>query len=67
MRCENSPDNDRRCGRSANKIIIIKDTNEVKQQSNWRICNECFNEKMYGDQLFKDNLIQVTELNNNKK
>ena len=67
MRCENSPDNNRRCGRSVNKIIIIKDTNDVKQQSKWRICNECFNEKMYGDQLFKDSLIQVTELNNNKK
>ena len=44
MRCENSPDNDRRCGRSASKIII-KDPNDVKQQSKWRICNECFNEK----------------------
>ena len=47
MRCENSPDNDRRCGRSASKIIIIKDTNDVKQQSKLWICNECFNEKLF--------------------
>jgi hypothetical protein len=28
--------------------------------------DECFIEKMYGDQLFKEYLIQVTELNKNK-
>ena len=67
MRCQNSPDNNRRCKRTASKIIIIiKDTNNVKQQSKWGICNDCFNEKMYGDQLFKDSLIRVTELNNKK-
>jgi hypothetical protein len=64
MRCENSPDNDRRCGRSASKIIIIKDTNDVKQQSKLWICNECFNEKLFNDRLFKDDPIQVLELNN---
>ena len=30
------------------------------------ICDECFNEKMYSDQLFKDKVIQVTALNKNK-
>ena len=60
-RCENSPDNDRRCKRTATKIAIVKDV--LAKQSKFWICDECFNEKMFSDQLFKDNLIQVVELN----
>ena len=37
-----------------------------KQQSKLWICDECFDEKMYSNQLFKDHLIQVTELNKNR-
>ena len=65
MRCENSPDNDRRCGRSASKIAILKES--FGKQSKFWICDECFKEKMFSDQLFKDNLIQVVELNKDKK
>ena len=30
--------------------------------SKFWICNDCFNEKMYNNKLFKDDLIQVVEL-----
>jgi hypothetical protein len=65
MRCENSI-NSNRCTRLADKIAKIKDVADIKQQQSrlW-ICDECFYEKMYSDQLFKEYLIQVTELNNN--
>jgi hypothetical protein len=65
MRCENSI-NSNRCIRLADKIAKIKDITDIKQQQSrlW-ICDECFYEKMYSDQLFKEYLIQVTELNNN--
>jgi len=45
---------------------MMKDPKEVRYQSTLWICNKCFNEKMYEDQLFKDSLIQVTDLNNKK-
>ena len=62
MRCENSPDNDRRCRRTATKIAVLKDV--LSKQWRFWICDECFSEKMFSDQLFKDDLIQVLELNN---
>ena len=65
MRCQNITDNNRRCKRTASKIAIVKHAIDEKQQSKLMICDECFNEKMYSDQLFKEYLIQVTELNNN--
>ena len=46
-------------------MLIVKYAIDEKQQLKLRICDECFNEKMYSDQLFKEYLIQVTELNNN--
>ena len=58
--------NHQRCRRTADKKILIKDPNELRYQSTLWICNICFNEKMYGDQLFKDSLIEVTDLNNKK-
>ena len=58
MRCQNSPDNNRRCKRTASKIAIVKDV--------W-ICSDCFNEKRYNNKLFKDHLIQVMELRINKE
>ena len=67
MRCQNITDNDRRCKRTASKMVIVKDiTNVKKQQSKFWICDECFDEKMYSNQLFKGHLIQVTELNKNR-
>ena len=66
MRCQNNmynTNNHKRCIRPADKKIIIKDINELGHQSTLWICKKCFNEKMYEDQLFKDSLIQVTELN----
>ena len=65
MRCDNNINNNR-CTRLADKIAKIKDITDIKQQQSrlW-ICDECFYEKMYSDQLFKEYLIQVTELNNN--
>ena len=63
MRCQNITDNNRRCKRTASKIAIVKHAIDEKQQSKLMICDECFNEKMYSDQLFKDKVIQVTELN----
>ena len=65
MRCQNITDDNRRCKRTACKIAIVKHAIDEKQQSKLRMCDECFNEKMYIDQLFKEYLIQVTELNNN--
>jgi hypothetical protein len=61
----NSPDNNRRCKRTASKIAIVKDV--IDKQSKFWICNDCFNEKMCNNKLFKDHLIQVTELRINKK
>jgi hypothetical protein len=58
--------NHQRCIRTADKKIIFKDINELRHQSTFWICKECFNEKMYEDQLFKDSIIQVLELNNKK-
>ena len=49
----------KRCIRTADKKIMMKDPKEVRYQSTLWICNKCFNEKMYEDQLFKDSLIQV--------
>ena len=66
MRCQNITDNTRRCKRTASKIAIVKHAIDEKQQSKLMICDECFNEKMYSDQLFKDKVIQVTELNKNR-
>ena len=66
MRSQNSPEDNRRCKRTASKIAIVKRTIDGKQQSKLWICDECFNEKMYNDQLFKDHIIQVTELNKNR-
>jgi hypothetical protein len=61
MRCKNSTDNNIRCKRTASKIAIVKDV--IDKQSKFWICDDCFNEKMYNDQLFKDHLIQVMKLN----
>jgi hypothetical protein len=61
MRCQNSPNNNRRCRRTASKIAIVKDV--IDKQSKFWICDDCFNEKLFSDQLFKDDLIQVVELN----
>ena len=66
MRCQNITDNNRRCKRTASKIAVVKHAIDEKQQSKLMICDECFNEKMYSDQLFKDKVIQVTELNKNR-
>jgi hypothetical protein len=65
MRCQNATDNNKRCKRTASKIAIVKHAIDEKQQSKLWICDECFDEKMY-NQLFKDHLIQVTELNKNR-
>ena len=43
---------------------MIKDPNELRYQSTMWICNVCFIEKMYEDQLFKNSLIEVTDVNN---
>ena len=61
MRCQNSPDDNRRCKRTASKIAIVKKDGIEKQSKFW-ICDDCFNEKMYNNKLFKDDLIQVVEL-----
>ena len=62
MRCKNSTDNNTRCKRTTSKITIVKDV--IDKQSKFWICDDnCFNEKMYNDQLFKDHLIQVMKLN----
>ena len=66
MKCQNITDNKRRCKRTASKIAIVKRIIDEKQQSKLWICDECFHEKMYNDQLFKDHVIQVTELNKNR-
>ena len=66
MKCQNITDNNIRCKRTASKIAIVKRTIDGKQQSKLWICDECFNEKMYNDQLFKDHIIQVTELNKHR-
>jgi hypothetical protein len=59
MRCQNSLDDDRRCKRTASKIAIVKDG--IGKQSKFCICDDCFNEKMYNNKLFKDDLIQVVD------
>ena len=61
MRCQNSPDDNRRCKRTASKIAIVKEDGIEKQSKFW-ICDDCFKEKMYNNKLFKDDLIQVVEL-----
>jgi hypothetical protein len=66
MRCDNNINNNR-CTRLADKIATIKDINDIKQQSRLWICDECFYAKMYSDQLFKEYLIQVTELNKKRE
>ncbi len=60
MRCQNSTDNNIRCKRTASKIAIVK--NITEKQSKFWICDDCFNEKMYSNPLFKDHLIQVMEV-----
>jgi hypothetical protein len=67
MRCQDYTDdyNARRCKRTASKIAILKQTINEKQSKLW-ICDDCFNEKMYSNQVFKKDLIQVTELNKNR-
>ena len=65
MRCRNSLDNNRRCKRTASKIAKVKDG--IEKQSKIWICDDCFNEKMYSNKLFKDHLIQIMELRINKK
>lgn len=61
MRCQNSPDNNRRCKRTASKIAIVKDG--IEKQSRFWICDDCFNEKLFSDQLFKDDLVNLTNYN----
>jgi hypothetical protein len=60
MRCQNSPEDNRRCKRTASKIAIVKDV--IDKQWKFWIYNDCFNEKMYNNKLFTDDLIQVVEL-----
>jgi hypothetical protein len=60
MRSQNSLCNNRRCKRTASKIAIVKDG--IERQSKFWICDDCFNEKMYNNKLFKEDLIQVVEL-----
>jgi hypothetical protein len=55
----NSLDNNRRCKRTASKLVIVKDG--IEKQSKFWIFDDCFNEKMY-NKLFKEDLIQVVEL-----
>ncbi len=67
MRCQNNMyniNNHQRCERTADKKLILKDPNELRHQSTLWICNGCFIEKISEDHLFKDSLIQVTDLNN---
>jgi hypothetical protein len=69
MRCDNIINNNR-CTRSADKIATIKKeitTYDLKHRSRLWLCNECFSEKMYSDQLFKEYLIQLTELNKKRE
>ena len=69
MRCQNNmynKNNQQRCRRTADKKLLLKDPNELRYQSTLWICNKCFNEKMYEDQLFKNSLIKVIDLNNKK-
>ncbi len=60
MRCQNSPDNNRRCKRTASKLVIVKDG--IEKQSKFWIFDDCFKEKNVYNKLFKDDLIQVVEL-----
>jgi hypothetical protein len=53
--------NQQRCRRTADKKLLLKDPNELRYQSTLWICNKCFNEKMYEDQLFKNSLIKVID------
>ena len=65
MKCQNNINNNG-CARSADKIATIRKHithYDIKQRSRLWLCNECFYEKMSSDQLFKEYLIQVTELN----
>ena len=65
MRCDNNINNNR-CTRVADKIATIKKdatTYDVNQRSRLWLCDKCFYEKMSNDKLFKEYLIQVTELN----
>jgi|RhiMethySRZTD1v2_1073278.scaffolds.fasta_scaffold24418_5 hypothetical protein len=41
----NSLDNNRRCKRTASKLVIVKDG--IEKQSKFWIFDDCFNEKMY--------------------
>ena len=69
MRCQNNmytKNNHQICERTADKKLLLKDPNELRNQSTLWICKGCFIDKMHGDQLFKDRLLHVTELNNNK-
>jgi hypothetical protein len=64
MRCQNNmynKNNQQRCRRTADKKLLLKDPNELRYQSTLWICNKCFNEKMYEDQLFKNSLIKVID------
>ena len=65
MRCQNITDNNRRCKRTASKLAIVKQTMDEKLFK-LRIFDDCFNGKMYNDKIFKDHVIQVTELNKNR-
>jgi hypothetical protein len=64
MRCQNSPDTNRRCERTASKIAIVKDV--IEKQSKIWIYDDCFDEKLYNNKFFKDHLIKVVELNSKK-
>lgn len=64
MRCQNITDDNRRCKRTASKIAIVKHAIDENSQNWGYVMNVLM--KMYNDQLFKDHIIQVTELNKNK-
>jgi len=72
FRCQNYINEFHRCRNRASKLAIIqeetlqrqegkKDKNPSQHQRVW-ICDECFKVKFLNDNIFKDQLLQVTNL-----
>jgi hypothetical protein len=66
IRCENYIEGIQKCWNRATQLVIIQQSSApVDIQRIW-ICDNCFNIKFLNDNKFRDQLLQVTNLNKNK-
>jgi len=66
IRCENYIEGIQKCWNRATKLVIKQQSSAPSDIQRIWICDNCFNIKFLNDNKFRDQLLQVTNLNKNK-